>query len=46
MTDTPPLLRLPLAPDAELAVRCDRLSVAYRRYLTDRGLRFGVELPA
>ncbi len=36
-------LRLPLSPDAEFAVRCDRLSVAYRRYLADRGLRFGVQ---
>lgn len=35
-------LRLPIAPDAELPVRCDRMSVAYRRYLRDLGLRYGV----
>ena len=37
--------RLPLAPGAEMPMRCDRLSQAYRRYLTDRGVRFGV-IPA
>ena len=38
-------LRLPLStegPEAELAMRCDRMSVAYRRYLLARGLRYGV----
>lgn len=34
--------RLPLAPGAELPMRCDRMSVAYRRYLVERGVRFGV----
>jgi phenylpropionate dioxygenase-like ring-hydroxylating dioxygenase large terminal subunit len=34
--------RLPLAPAAELAVACDRMSQAYRRYLTAQGLRYGV----
>jgi phenylpropionate dioxygenase-like ring-hydroxylating dioxygenase large terminal subunit len=34
--------RLPLAARAELAVRGDRLSAAYRRYLRERGLRYGV----
>ena len=33
---------LPLDPTAELSVRCDRLSLAYRRYLKEQGLRFGV----
>jgi phenylpropionate dioxygenase-like ring-hydroxylating dioxygenase large terminal subunit len=37
--------RLPLDPDAEMAVRSDRMSVAYRRYLARCGLRFGV-IPA
>jgi phenylpropionate dioxygenase-like ring-hydroxylating dioxygenase large terminal subunit len=37
--------RLPLAPGAEMPMRCDRLSQAYRRYLTERGVRFGV-IPA
>ena len=35
-------LRLPLAPRAETAVRADRLSVQYRRYLRDLGLTYGV----
>jgi phenylpropionate dioxygenase-like ring-hydroxylating dioxygenase large terminal subunit len=35
-------LRLPLAPGAEAPVACDRMSQAYRRYLADEGLRFGV----
>ena len=35
-------LRLPLAPRAENPVRADRLSVEYRRYLCDAGLRYGV----
>jgi phenylpropionate dioxygenase-like ring-hydroxylating dioxygenase large terminal subunit len=34
--------RLPLAPGAELPVACDRLSQAYRRYLAELGLRYGV----
>ena len=29
--------RLPLDPAAEIPVRCDRMSVAYRRYLAQRG---------
>jgi phenylpropionate dioxygenase-like ring-hydroxylating dioxygenase large terminal subunit len=37
--------RLPLAAKAEHPVRSDRMSQAYRRYLSDRGLRYGV-LPA
>lgn len=36
---------LPLAPGAEMPMRCDRMSQAYRRYLTERGVRFGV-IPA
>jgi phenylpropionate dioxygenase-like ring-hydroxylating dioxygenase large terminal subunit len=34
--------RLPLAPGVESPVRSDRMSVAYRRYLRDAGLRYGV----
>jgi len=34
--------RLPLAAGAEMPMRCDRMSQAYRRYLSDRGVRFGV----
>lgn len=34
--------RLPLDPGAERSMPCDRLSVAYRRYLRDMGLRYGV----
>ena len=34
--------RLPLAPDAELPVRADRMSLGYRRCLRETGLRFGV----
>ena len=34
--------KLPLAPRAEMPQRADALSVAYRRYLRDCGLRFGV----
>ena len=37
--------RLPLDPGAERSVRCDRLSVAYRRYLRELGLRYGVIHP-
>jgi phenylpropionate dioxygenase-like ring-hydroxylating dioxygenase large terminal subunit len=33
--------RLPLAPGAELPVRSDRMSLAYRAYLRERGLRYG-----
>jgi hypothetical protein len=33
--------RLPLAPGAEHSMRCDWMSQAYRRYLSDKGLRFG-----
>jgi len=35
-------LRLPLAPRAELPVRSDRMSLAYRAHLRELGLRFGV----
>ena len=35
-------LRLPLDPGAEIHVRADRLAVAYRRYLRDINLRYGV----
>jgi len=38
-------LRLPLSPDAEMPVRSDRMSVLYRRYLSERGVSFGV-IPA
>src|SRR5258706_1328267 len=34
--------RLPLDPGAESPVRCDRMSLAYRRYLRDKALRYGV----
>jgi len=34
--------KLPLAPRAETPQRADALSVAYRRFLRDSGLRFGV----
>jgi phenylpropionate dioxygenase-like ring-hydroxylating dioxygenase large terminal subunit len=34
--------RLPLAPGAELPVASDRMSQAYRRYLAEQGLRYGV----
>lgn len=34
--------RLPLAPGREVPVRSDRMSQAYRAYLLERGLRFGV----
>jgi phenylpropionate dioxygenase-like ring-hydroxylating dioxygenase large terminal subunit len=34
--------RLPLALGAEVAVACDRMSQAYRRYLAEQGLRYGV----
>jgi phenylpropionate dioxygenase-like ring-hydroxylating dioxygenase large terminal subunit len=34
--------RLPLSPGAEVSVKCDRMSLAYRTYLKERGLRYGV----
>lgn len=34
--------RLPLRPGAELPVASDRMSQAYRRYLAEQGLRYGV----
>jgi len=34
--------RLPLGAGAEMPMRCDRMSLAYRRYLVERGLTFGV----
>jgi phenylpropionate dioxygenase-like ring-hydroxylating dioxygenase large terminal subunit len=34
--------RLPLAPGAELSMLCDRMSVAYRNYLKERGMTYGV----
>ncbi len=34
--------RLPLEPGVELPVRSDRMSVEYRRYLRESGLRYGV----
>lgn len=37
--------RLPLAPAAEIAVRADASSLAYRRFLTAMGLRYGVIPP-
>ncbi|MFO1350366.1 MAG: aromatic ring-hydroxylating dioxygenase subunit alpha [Gammaproteobacteria bacterium] len=33
---------LPLDPQAELSVRCDRSAVVYRRWLKELGVRFGV----
>jgi phenylpropionate dioxygenase-like ring-hydroxylating dioxygenase large terminal subunit len=36
--------RLPLAPRAEMPIRSDRMSVAYRAYLRSRGLRYGAVL--
>jgi len=35
-------LKLPLDAGAEISVACDRLSLAYRRYLRELGLRYGV----
>ena len=37
--------RLPLDPRAETPIRADKSSIAYRRRLTDLGLRFGVIRP-
>jgi phenylpropionate dioxygenase-like ring-hydroxylating dioxygenase large terminal subunit len=34
--------RLPLIPGAEVSVLCDRMSLAYRAYLKESGLRYGV----
>ena len=34
--------RLPLAPGAEMPCAADRMSVAYRRYLKDSGVTFGI----
>jgi phenylpropionate dioxygenase-like ring-hydroxylating dioxygenase large terminal subunit len=34
--------RLPLAQGAELPIRSDRMSLAYRGYLREQGLRYGV----
>ncbi|MGV7211142.1 Rieske 2Fe-2S domain-containing protein [Oxalobacteraceae bacterium A2-2] len=34
--------RLPLAPGAEVSVACDRMSLAYRGYLKQQQLRYGV----
>lgn len=37
--------RLPLAAGAEVSMACDRMSLAYRRYLVGQGLRYGVIAP-
>jgi phenylpropionate dioxygenase-like ring-hydroxylating dioxygenase large terminal subunit len=37
--------RLPLAPRAETPIRADKTAIAYRRWLTDLGLTYGV-IPA
>jgi phenylpropionate dioxygenase-like ring-hydroxylating dioxygenase large terminal subunit len=34
-------LRLPLEPRAEVPTRADSSSIAYRRWLKEKGLRFG-----
>ena len=34
--------RLPLIPGAEVSVVCDRMSLAYRAYLKQQRLRYGV----
>ena len=39
-------LRLPLARDAEIHMGWDRMSVAYRRYLVERGMDYGVIHPS
>jgi phenylpropionate dioxygenase-like ring-hydroxylating dioxygenase large terminal subunit len=36
-------LKLPLEPFAEIPTRADAASVAYRRWLKEKGLRFGIE---
>jgi phenylpropionate dioxygenase-like ring-hydroxylating dioxygenase large terminal subunit len=38
-------LRLPLDPRSEVSVRADRASIGYRRWLRDRGVRYGT-IPA
>ena len=35
-------LRLPLAQGAELPIRSDRMSLAYRAYLREQNVRYGV----
>ena len=40
--DTGHELRLPLRPDAEAHSSADRMSAAYRRYLKNSGIAFGV----
>jgi phenylpropionate dioxygenase-like ring-hydroxylating dioxygenase large terminal subunit len=37
---------LPLEPGAEIPTRADAVSVAYRRWLKEKGLRFGIEQPS
>jgi phenylpropionate dioxygenase-like ring-hydroxylating dioxygenase large terminal subunit len=34
--------RLPLTPGAEVSVLCDRMSLAYRSYLKQQDLQYGV----
>jgi phenylpropionate dioxygenase-like ring-hydroxylating dioxygenase large terminal subunit len=34
--------RLPLDPGAELPVRCDRMSLEYRKYLREIGMKYGI----
>jgi hypothetical protein len=34
--------RLPLEQGAELSIRSDRMSLAYRAYLRGQGMRYGV----
>jgi phenylpropionate dioxygenase-like ring-hydroxylating dioxygenase large terminal subunit len=34
--------RLPLDPQSETSLRADRMSTAYRRYLMQLGLQYGV----
>ena len=35
-------LRLPLAPGAEMSTVCDKMSLAYRRYLKGKNLKYGI----
>ncbi len=35
-------LKLPLSPQAEVSVACDRMSLAYRSYLRELGVQYGV----
>ncbi|NRR33182.1 aromatic ring-hydroxylating dioxygenase subunit alpha [Oxalobacteraceae bacterium] len=37
--------KLPLIPGAEVSVVCDRMSLAYRAYLKQSGMRYGLLLP-